>query len=83
MLLDTLIAKQRELRENDYQFAARLSIPRATWQLTRTRVKPLGRRVALAARRAFPEMESKVVSFLLSDATGGNDSATCDTASVA
>lgn len=69
MVLERLITKQRELGLTDTAFAARLGIPRQTWGLTRTGFKPVRRRVALAAMRAFPEMTAECVSFLLSDAT--------------
>lgn len=72
MILDKLTAKQKELNQNDVQFAKTLRIPRITWYHTHTGLRPLGRRVALAAMKAFPELIPDVTSFLLSDATVAN-----------
>ena len=69
MLLDKIIAKQRELGIKDGQFAKRLGVPRSTWQLTRSRRVPLGSRVAKAAQTAFPELTADTLIFLLSDAS--------------
>lgn len=69
MLLEKLVSRQRELGMTDIQFARMLGIPRSTWQNTRTGVRRIGRRVALATRRAFPDLRSDVDSFLLADAT--------------
>ena len=68
-LLEKLIAKQKALGLTDKEFAAVLGVPRSTWQLTRSGVIRLGPRVALAARRAFPELTDEVIAFLLSDAS--------------
>ena len=76
MLLAKIIEKQQEANQTDEDFADFLGVPRSTWQLTRSGVKPLGRRVALAAVRTFPELKSLVVSFLLSDAAHAAETAT-------
>jgi len=68
MLLERLIAKQTELGVSDSEFARILEIPRSTWQLTRTRVKPVMWRVVVAAVRRFPEMAEDATLFLRSDA---------------
>lgn len=70
MLLARLIEKQRADDMSDAEFADRLGVPRSTWQLTRTGIKPLGLRVAQAAAITFPDLKALVVSFLLSGATG-------------
>ena len=65
MLLDKLIAKQRQGGYTDKEFAEKLGIPRSTWQLTRTRKVPLGPRVARGAQQTFPDLASDVALFLL------------------
>lgn len=65
MLLAKLIAKQEALDLTDSAFAALLGIPRSTWQLTRTRRKALGLRVARRTLRAFPDLTSEAAAFLL------------------
>lgn len=76
LLLERLTEIQRREGYSDTVFARHLGIPRSTWQLTRTGVKRIGRRVALAAMRAYPELTGDVISFLLSDATPATDPAT-------
>lgn len=71
MLLEKLVSRQHELGMTDIQFARMLGIPRSTWQNTRTGVRPIGRRVALATRKTFPDLRSDVESFLLADASSG------------
>lgn len=73
MLRDRLIALQRSAGQTDEEFAERLRIPRSTWQNTRTEVRNVARRVALAAldlsrRERLPDLEREAVSFLLSNA---------------
>lgn len=79
MLLERLVAKQTELGLSDVEFARLLDIPRSTWQLTRTRVKPIMWRVAVAAVRSFPEMAEDAALFLRSEATYVAAAATVDT----
>ena len=69
MLFQRLLDRQRQLRLSDRQFANLLGIPRSTWQLTRTGVRPVGRRVAVAALQTFPDLAPDVALFLLSSAT--------------
>lgn len=89
MLLRKLIEKQRSLGLSDRQFAARLRIPRSTWQLTRTGKVPLGPRVARAAQAAFPEFAPDAIYFLLSGGTeltssaSQRDTVPTDTAEIA
>lgn len=71
MLLSKLVTRQREKGMSDADFAALLGVPRSTWQLTRSGRVPLGRRVALAAQRAFGDLSPEVIYFLLSDASEG------------
>lgn len=68
MLLERLIQKQRDNNQTDEEFADFLGVPRSTWQLTRSGVKPVARRIAVAAAKTFPDLKPLVVSFLLSDA---------------
>lgn len=79
MLLERLVAKQEELGFSDIEFARLLDIPRSTWQLTRTRVKPVMWRVAVAAVRRFPEMADDAGLFLRSKATDVAEPDTTDT----
>lgn len=67
MLLEKLIARQEALRLSDVRFAARLGVSRSTWQATRTGAIPLGRTIAQAARRAFPDLTADAVCWLLAD----------------
>lgn len=76
MLLERLVEKQKELGLIDSEFARLLGVPRSTWQLTRTRVKPLRWGIAAAVVKTFPELEGDVALFLRSEAT---DVATPDT----
>ncbi len=80
MLLDTLINRQQEMEETDRAFAQRLDIPRSSWQLARTRVKPLSRKAAHGAKRAFPDLAPEVDAFLLSDGATTEASAAADVA---
>ena len=67
MLIAKLTERQGTL--SDVEFAARLGMPRSTWQAYRCgRVRP-GRRLAVATIRAFPDLMSDALSFLLSDAS--------------
>lgn len=75
MLLVRLIEKQTQLGESDGEFAARLDIPRSTWQAYRTGRVPLTPRVARKARTVFPDLAADALSFLLGDAS---DVATSD-----
>lgn len=79
MLLAELVRRQQELGEPDGIFASRLGIPRTTWVVTRNKTKPLGRRVASGAARAFPELRELAASFLLGDDTSVTDPDTCGT----
>lgn len=76
MLARKLKEKQRQLGLSDRKFAERLSVPRSTWQLTKTGIKPVRRRIALAAMRVFPDLTTDALSFLLSDAASATDQAT-------
>jgi len=69
MLFQKLLDKQEQLGLSDREFANLLKIPRSTWQLTRTGVRPMGRRVAIAAMQTFPDLAPDVALFLLSEAT--------------
>lgn len=69
MLLDKLVGRQHDLGLTDREFADELGVPRSTWQLTRTGVKPIGHRVIVAVIRRFPELRQDAVSFLASMAT--------------
>ncbi len=82
MLLDRLTDKQRELGLVDAEFGRLLGVPRSTWQLTRTRVKPLRWGVAVAAIKTFPEMEGDVALFLRSEATAVTEPESADTADI-
>ncbi len=62
MLLERMVRKQRDEGLTDQQFADVLHIPRSTWQNTRTGVRPIGRRVALAVERYIPELRGEAVS---------------------
>jgi|GEM_PF-4237401 len=68
MLLEKLIKMQRDENLTDQEMADRLHIPRSTWQNTRSGVRPMGRRVALAVKHHLPQFRAEAVSFLLSDA---------------
>ena len=68
MLLEKIVNKQSELGMRDTQFARKLGLPRSTWGLTKAGRIPLGPRVALAAKEAFPELTMDVAFFLVSDA---------------
>lgn len=78
MLREKLIERQRRLGLNDVEFARRLGVPRPTWALTRLGHKPVRRRIALAAMKAFPDLTPDCVSFLLSDVTSVTDAVTTE-----
>ena len=67
-MLEKLLEKQIVSDLTDTEFAAKLGIPRSTWQLTRSGTVPLGRRVVSAAARTYPELMPDAISFLLSNA---------------
>jgi hypothetical protein len=80
-----LIAKltERQGTLSDVEFAARLGMPRSTWQAYRCgRVRP-NQRLAVAALRAFPDMYADALSFLLSDASGKAESDSLEAMEVA
>lgn len=68
-MLGKLIQMQREAGESDGTFARRLGIPRTTWVVTRLGQKPIGRRVAQAVARTFPELRDEAVAILLGEAS--------------
>lgn len=68
MLLQELIIRQKRMGYTDGQYAQFLGVPRSTWTRTRLGGIPVGRRVALAVRRVFPDLRREAESFLLSDA---------------
>lgn len=67
MLLHELLKRQQEGQLSDAKFAKRLGIARSTWQLTRTGKRPLRRRVAIGAMRAYSDLTPDVVRFLLGE----------------
>lgn len=75
-LVALITAKQEQLGMSDGEFSTMLGIPRSTWQLTRTGVKPLGRRVAEAAGRTFRDLRDDARIFLVRNATSLTE---CDT----
>lgn len=64
-----LLAKlgARQGRLTDRAYAIQLGIPRSTWALTRLGHLPLGRRVAFAVRRAFPDLAKEAERVLLTE----------------
>lgn len=76
MLLSRLVERQQEIGLSDREFADVLGVPRSTWQLTRTGVKPIGGRVIVAVIKRFPDLRPEAVSFLASKATDVADKLT-------
>lgn len=66
-MLDQLIERQRKLGDGNRAFALRLGVPYSTWRATRNGTRRVGKRVALAAMRTFPELAPLVVAFFMAD----------------
>lgn len=64
MLLEMLKAKQQDQGLTDKAFANQLGVPRSTWTHARLGTKPLGRRIALAAAEAYPDLVPAAAIFL-------------------
>lgn len=67
---EQLIQRQRELGMADRAFARYLGVGHRTWGKTRTGQLPLGRRVARAAAKRFPELADELARFLLEESGG-------------
>lgn len=66
-LREALIERQKELGLSDSRFAALLGVSRSTWTRTRLGGIPVGRVVALGAKRAFPELREQAVALLCAE----------------
>lgn len=62
--MTALHRRQRELKEGDRVFAARLGMSRQMWFMLRTGRTPPGRRTLEAILRAFPEYQLQVMALL-------------------
>jgi hypothetical protein len=60
-LIEALRAKQRELRESDVRFAARLGIHRETWRLIRQGQRGVSLRTLRSATAAFPDLAREAI----------------------
>lgn len=68
-MIERLRDRQIALGESDAAFAARLGLPRSSWQAYRCgRMRP-SHRLARVAQLAFPELTTDILFFLLSDAS--------------
>ena len=69
-LLTKLIDLQKNEHYTDMQFARKLGVPRSTWQLARTQVTKIGRKLLSAVLRTFPELSADVLLLLKGNNNG-------------
>lgn len=67
MLIHSLIEKQQAQQLSNTQFARRLGISRALWDLVRTGKRGFGERTLSGIVRAYPELIPEVLLFLRGD----------------
>ncbi|RLC62430.1 MAG: hypothetical protein DRI48_09555 [Chloroflexi bacterium] len=63
-MIEALIARQRELKLSDGEFARRLGVSRTLWVAVRTRKRAVGMRLLRGTIQAFPDLERDVLAFL-------------------